>query len=76
MNEPRSIKPEAQRLVENLPDTATWDDVAYEVYVRQSIEAGLADAAAGRLVDHEEALARIRARIYFGTGSTTGCVHA
>ena len=63
MSEPRSIKPDAKRLVENLPDTATWDDLAYEIYVRQSIEAGLTDAAAGRTLEREEALARIRARI-------------
>ena len=63
MSESRNIKPEAKRLVEGLPETATWDDLAYEVYVRQSIEAGLADAEAGRVLEHDEALARIRARI-------------
>jgi predicted transcriptional regulator len=63
MSKPRGIKPEAQRLVEALPETATWDDLAYEVYVRQAIAAGLAEADAGRIVEHEEALARVRARI-------------
>ena len=63
MNEPRSIKPDAKRLVENLPDTATWDDLAYEVYVRQAIEAGVAEADAGKVVDNDAALARVRARI-------------
>ncbi|HET7450029.1 MAG TPA: hypothetical protein VFJ78_05480 [Gaiellaceae bacterium] len=63
MSEPSNIKPAARRLVDNLPESATWDDLAYEVYVRQAIEAGLADADAGRLVSHEDALARIRARI-------------
>lgn len=63
MTEPRNIKPDAKRLVDNLPDSATWDDLAYEVYVRQAIEAGLADADEGRLLEHEEALARVRARI-------------
>jgi predicted transcriptional regulator len=63
MTEPRNIKPDAKRLVENLPDSATWDDLAYEVYVRQAIESGLADAEAGRLLEHDEALARVRARI-------------
>jgi predicted transcriptional regulator len=63
MSDPQGIKPEARRLVESLPESATWDDLAYEVYVRQAIEAGLADAEAGRVVGHEEALARIRARI-------------
>ena len=63
MSDSPNIKPEARRLVESLPDSATWDDLAYEVYVRQSIEAGLADANAGRIVSHDEALARVRARI-------------
>ena len=62
MTDPHSIKPEARQLVESLPDSATWDDLAYEVYVRQSIEAGLADAEAGRLVSHEDALARVTSR--------------
>lgn len=63
MTDSSGIKPDARRLVEGLPDTASWDDLAYQVYVRQSIEAGLADSAAGRVVDHQEALARVRARI-------------
>ena len=63
MDKPRNIKSEARELIEALPDSATWDDLAYEIYVRQAIERGLADSEAGRLVSHEEALARIRARI-------------
>ena len=63
MTESRNIKPDAQRLVANLPDSATWDDLAYEVYVRQAIEAGIAEADSGQLVSHEDALARVRARI-------------
>lgn len=58
-----NIKPDARLLVESLPETATWDDLAYEIYVRQAIERGLADANAGRLVDHDEAMARVRGRI-------------
>ena len=42
------IKDEARRLVEQLPDQATWDDLVHEIYVRQAIEAGLADSRAGR----------------------------
>src|SRR5574338_563851 len=53
MSDDKNIKAEAHRLVDGLPDTASWDDLAYEVYVRQAIDAGLADAAAGRLVDHD-----------------------
>jgi predicted transcriptional regulator len=63
MSQSRNIKPDARQLVEGLPDSATWDDLAYEVYVRASIEAGLADADGGRTLSHEDALARVRARI-------------
>ena len=63
MSEPRNIKPDARKLIESLPESASWDDLAYEVYVRQSIEAGEADAEAGRVVSHADALARVRARI-------------
>jgi hypothetical protein len=35
-----SIKREALRLVEQLPEHASWDDLMYEIYVRQAIERG------------------------------------
>ena len=57
------IRDDAKRLIEQLPAGASWDDLAYEVYVRQAIDQGLADANAGRTVDHDSALARVRARI-------------
>jgi hypothetical protein len=44
-----NLKEEARRLVEKLPDEATWDDLMHEIYVRQAIEAGLEDSRAGRL---------------------------
>jgi hypothetical protein len=45
------IKEEAKRLLEKLPDDLTWDDLMHEIYVRQSIEAGLADSEAGKVVE-------------------------
>ncbi len=48
-----SVKDEARRLVDRLPEQATWDDLMYEIYVRQAIEAGLRDCEAGRVTDHE-----------------------
>jgi hypothetical protein len=50
----RSIKEEAKRLLENLPDDLTWDDLMHEIYVRQSIEAGLTDSKAGKSVEVAE----------------------
>ena len=58
-----NIKPDAKLLVESLPESATWDDLAYEIYVRQAMEIGLADAAAGRTISHDDAMARVRGRI-------------
>ncbi len=49
-----NIKEEAMRLLERLPDDLTWDQLMHEIYVRQSIEAGLADSKAGAAVDVEE----------------------
>ncbi|MGH9944174.1 MAG: hypothetical protein ACRD9R_17655 [Pyrinomonadaceae bacterium] len=49
-----NVKEEARRLIECLPDAITWDDLMHEIYVRQAIEAGLADSRAGRLTSAEE----------------------
>jgi len=56
------IRPEAHRLVDGLPAGAGWDDLMYEIWVRQAIEGGVADADAARTADHETAMSRIRAR--------------
>ncbi len=49
MNTPTSPNPkqQARELIERLPDTATWDDVAEAL----AVEEGLADLRAGRVVD-------------------------
>ena len=55
-----NIKEEAKRLIEKLPENMTWDDLMHEIYVRQAIDNGLADSAAGRLVDITEVRAKFR----------------
>jgi len=47
-----SIKKSAARLVRQLPDSAGWDDLMYEILVRQKIEAGLTDLHGGRKHPH------------------------
>jgi hypothetical protein len=54
-----SIKEEAGRLVQQLPDDATWDDLLYEIYVRQTVEAGLKDCREGRTVPASEVRRRL-----------------
>jgi len=50
----RSAKQEALDLIQKLSPSASWDDIMYELYVRKKIAAGLAAAAEGRVVAHEE----------------------
>jgi hypothetical protein len=40
-------------------DNATWDDLMYEIYVRQAIEAGVIESDAGRTVDGKEMRAKL-----------------
>ena len=49
-----NIKNQARELVDKLPENSTWDDLMHEIYVRQAIEAGLADSQAGRTVDVDQ----------------------
>ena len=51
---PHSVKHEAEQLVRDLPEQASWDDLMYEIYVRQKIEQGLRAAEEGRVVPHDE----------------------
>jgi hypothetical protein len=53
------VKEEAKRLIDELPDTATWDDVMYELYVKLKIARAIAAAEAGDVVSHQEAKRRI-----------------
>ena len=41
-------------LAEQLPEGATWKDVAYEAYVRQEVEAGLEEARRGEFASDDE----------------------
>ncbi len=41
------IKEEARRLVDELPENATWADFARLVFERQRVEEGIADLDAG-----------------------------
>jgi len=57
-----SAKEAARRIIEHLPDQATWDDIIYELHVKQKIEEGLQAAREGRVVSHEEARRRLLER--------------
>jgi hypothetical protein len=44
------LKRQAHALIDTLPESATWEDLAYEADLRASIEHGLADAQASGVV--------------------------
>ena len=54
-----SAKEAARQIIDRLPDQATWDDIMYELYVKQKVKAGLKAADEGRTVSHEEAKRRL-----------------
>ena len=45
---PQGVKQQARKLVEDLPEDITWDDLVYEVITRREVEKGLADSQTGR----------------------------
>ena len=47
-------KEQAHKLVEKMPEGATWDDFIHEIYVRETIEKGLEDSKSGRTKDVSE----------------------
>lgn len=47
-------KEEVQRLLEALPDEASFEDIHYHIYVQQAIRRGQEEAARGELIDHDE----------------------
>lgn len=51
-------KESAHKLIDRMPQQATWDDLMHEIYVREVIERGLADSKAGRTRDVKEVRAQ------------------
>lgn len=47
-------KEEAKKLIDRLPEQASWDDIMYEFYVRQKLETAIKAADEGKVVSHEE----------------------
>ncbi|MFC5471609.1 hypothetical protein ACFPPD_23315 [Cohnella suwonensis] len=54
-----SVKDEVIRLIQDLPDNVTVEDILYKLYVRARIEEGLTELDAGKGITHSEAMERI-----------------
>lgn len=58
----KSAKEEARDIIARLPDSVTWDELMYELYVRRKIAEGVKAADEGRVVSHEEVKRRFLAK--------------
>ncbi|MBN1523854.1 MAG: hypothetical protein JW904_05185 [Spirochaetales bacterium] len=51
-----TTKEEVKKMLDNLPDNVSVEDIMYELYFKQKVDRGLKDYAAGNYVSHEDIL--------------------
>ena len=49
-----TAKEEVRKLLDQLPDEASFEDIQYHIYVREKIERGLKDVEEGRVFTQAE----------------------
>ncbi|HTZ73639.1 MAG TPA: hypothetical protein VMB47_06945 [Candidatus Aquilonibacter sp.] len=49
-----TAKEEIRKMLDALPDDASWEDVQYSIYVRERVERGRAEAAQEKVIDQDE----------------------
>lgn len=49
-----TAKKEVSKLLKQLPDEASYEEIQYHIYVRQKIEKGLKDVEEGRVLTQAE----------------------
>ena len=47
-------KDEVRKLLDRLPDEASFEDIQYHIYVREKIERGLKDVEEGKVLSQQE----------------------
>jgi predicted transcriptional regulator len=55
-----SAKEEVRRILDHIPDSASFEDIQYHIYVREKIGRGLEEVEQGRVVSQEEVERRMR----------------
>lgn len=48
------LRDEARKIIEDLPENATWDDLMYQLYVKKRVETGLKEIENVQTLPHEE----------------------
>ena len=54
-----TAKDKVRRILAQLPEDASLEDIQYHIYVRQKVERGLKDVEEGRVRDQREAEQRM-----------------
>ena len=49
-----TAKEVVRKLLDTLPDDATWEDVQYSIYVRERVERARLEAERGDLIEQDE----------------------
>lgn len=49
-----TAKEQVRKMLDQLPDDASFEDIQYHIYVREKIEHGLKDIQEGRVFTQEE----------------------
>jgi len=49
-----TAKEQVRKILDRLPDDASYEDIQYHIYVREKVERGLRDAEEGRVLTEEE----------------------
>ncbi|WP_352420684.1 hypothetical protein [Proteiniborus sp.] len=52
-------KDDARKIIESLPEHATWDDIMYQFYLKKKITDSLDAAEEGRIMPHEDVRKRV-----------------
>ena len=55
---PGNLKAELKSIADHLPESASYTDAMYQLYVRMKVAAGREAAAEGRVVSHGEVKGR------------------
>lgn len=54
-----AVKDEAKKMISNLPENCTYEDIQYHLYVIEKIKRGKERAGRGETVSHEKAKQRL-----------------
>jgi len=54
-----TVKDEVRKMLDQLPDDVSFEDIQYHIYVRQKLEQGLTEVQEGRIISQEELESRM-----------------